>query len=499
MKKPCYFPSLEDFKKMAKSGSVVPVWRDVLADTETPVSAFLKIDDGHDAFLLESVEGGEKLGRFSFLGVRPRAVIKGKGRSVEIIEGGKATIKEGDPIDIVKSYMSAFKASDLPGAPKFCGGAIGYVSYDAIRYIERLPDLSIDDMGLPDIFLMVTDSLLVFDNVEHTIKVVANARVESGGSLDDVYRDAISKIDALVATLRASARREDGEPPAEARSFQVSSNFEKGRFLSAVKRIKEYIEAGDVIQTVLSQRFEAPLGSKPFDVYRALRVINPSPYMFFLRIGGVTLAGSSPEIMAGVNRERTVTVRPIAGTRRRGRDEKEDVALETELLADPKERAEHVMLVDLGRNDVGRVAKDGTVKVDELMVIERYSHVMHIVSNVSGRLKDGKDSFDAFRACFPAGTLTGAPKVRAMEIIEELEPVRRGVYGGSVGYFGFSGDMDMAITIRTVLMKDGRAYVQAGAGVVADSAPEKEFEETVNKAMGMLKAVERAAEGMDKV
>ncbi|MBI1912499.1 MAG: anthranilate synthase component I [Deltaproteobacteria bacterium] len=492
MKKPNYFPSLETFKEKAKTSNIVPVYRDILADTDTPVSAFLKIDTGKDAFLLESVEGGEKWGRYSFLGASPRMVFKSRGNTAEIVEGDSKKVVEGNPLDTLKNLMSHFKSADIEGAPRFSGGAIGYMGYDIIRHIEKLPDTSPRELGLEDIFFIFTDTLLVFDNVENKIKVLANAYISEGESLEDIYNNAISKIDRLIQSLRNNSIPPRKEPPYS--TPKISSNFRREDFLSAVEKTKQYILEGDIIQAVISQRFSTPLEVEPFDIYRALRVVNPSPYMFFLRLGGATLVGSSPEILVRVEGD-DVNVKPIAGTRKRGRDEEEDIALEKELLADPKEIAEHIMLVDLGRNDIGRVARPGTVEVDELMTIERYSHVMHIVSNVKGLLDKGLDSFDALKSCFPAGTLTGAPKVRAMQIIEELEPCKREVYGGSVGYIAFSGNMDMCIAIRTMVIKDNRIYMQAGAGIVADSVPEKEFEETENKAKGMLKAVAMAMEG----
>ena len=509
MKKPKYFPSLEEFREKAGGSNIVPVWRDILADTDTPVSAFLKIDRGGDAFLLESVEGGEKWGRYSLLGTEPRMVVRARGTTVEVIEGGeggegggKETI-EGDPLEVMKGIMSRYVMAEVEGAPRFAGGAIGYLAYDIVRHIERLPETAVRDLDTHDMYFIFTDTLLVFDNVEHKIKVISNACVTGEEDMDEVYRRSTEKIDSLVRTLRDTPPPPPPTPlPARAAGpekrrvgEEVTSNFERADFLEAVERIKKYIVDGDVIQTVISQRFSTPLDVEPFDVYRSLRVINPSPYMFFLRLEGLTLVGSSPEILVRVE-GRDVNVKPIAGTRRRGRDEEEDSALEKELLADPKELAEHIMLVDLGRNDIGRVCEAGTVEVDELMSIERYSHVMHIVSSVHGVLLDEKDSFDSLGACFPAGTLTGAPKIRAMEIIEELEPCRRGVYGGSVGYLSYSGNMDMCIAIRTMVIKDGRIYIQAGAGIVADSVPEKEFEETENKARGMLKAITMAREGL---
>ncbi len=502
MKKSKYFPSLEDFIEKSRKGNIIPVYTEILADTETPVSAFKKIDAGNEAFLFESVEGGDKWGRYSFLGTSPRAIIKSKGSHVEIVVGSEITTLEGDPIEIIRAAISSYKPVEVEGAPKFSGGAIGYIGYDAIRHIEKLPELTRDDLNVPDIFLVITDTMLVFDNMEHKITVVSNVFVEEDvdlkeASLVEAYNEGVAKIEAIVTRLK-QARPTEPKPSVKPGAGEVTSTFAEPDFLDAVKKTKEYIRSGDIIQAVISQRFSVPLTGEPdpFDIYRALRIINPSPYMFFLRLAGIVLAGSSPEILVG-NDGPDIRVRPIAGTRPRGKDDTEDKKLEAELLADPKERAEHIMLVDLGRNDVGRVAETGSIEVDELMVIERYSHVMHIVSNVKGRLKKGKDSFDALRACFPAGTLTGAPKVRAMEIIEEMEPVRRGVYGGSVGYISFSGNMDMCITIRTILVKDNIAYVQAGAGIVADSDPQKEFEETENKARGMLKAIEMAVDGLE--
>lgn len=438
--------------------------------------------------------GGEKWGRYSFLGTKPRMTVRSKGLFVEITEGEVRRTEKGNPIEILKGIMSGFVPADVEGAPRFFGGAIGYMSYDIIRHIERLPDIAKKDLDIYDMFFIFTDTFIVFDNVEHKIKVISNAYIEEGADTEEVYNGSIKKIDALIKSLKKNVPAvKKAKPPSGKEG--VASNFGRIDFLGAVSRIKEYITNGDIIQAVISQRFSTALDVSPFDIYRALRVINPSPYMFFLRLGNLTLAGSSPEILVRVD-GKDVNVKPIAGTRRRGRDEEEDRALEKELLSDPKERAEHIMLVDLGRNDLGRVCEAGTIEVDSLMAVERYSHVMHIVSNIKGRLNDGSDSFEALKACFPAGTLTGAPKIRAMEIIEGLEPCKRGVYGGSVGYFGYSGNMDMCITIRTLVIQDGRVYIQAGAGIVADSVPEKEFEETESKAKAMLKAMDMAREGL---
>ncbi len=489
-----FTPQLKEFLRLSVGYNLIPVCYEMIADTETPVSSFMKLDNDEEAFLLESVEAGERWGRYSFIGVEPRAIIRGKNGAVEIIEAGEVRVEYQDPFTVIRNYMKRFRPAVLPDMPRFFGGAIGYLSYDMVRYIEELPDLARKDLDIHDFSFMITDTLVVFDNVDHTVKIICNAFIEDGRDPEAVYREATEKIKELVRRLKEGSlkREKDGRKDV----VPVSSNFRKEDFLKAVERVKEYIRAGDVIQTVISQRFETEKRAPSFDIYRALRITNPSPYMFFLRTSGIELAGSSPEILVRVE-DGKVTVRPIAGTRRRGKDEEEDKRLEEELLSDPKERAEHVMLVDLGRNDVGRVSEAGTVRVNEFMVVERYSQVMHIVSNVEGTLKDGLDSIDALKACFPAGTLTGAPKIRAMEIIEEIEPHKRGVYGGAVGYIGFQGNMDMCITIRTVLVKDKAIYVQAGAGVVADSVPEKEYEETVNKAKAVLKAVELATEGLD--
>ncbi|HHL39160.1 MAG TPA: anthranilate synthase component I [Deltaproteobacteria bacterium] len=492
MKKPRYFPSLQDFRALAARADVVPVHTDILADTETPVTAFMKIDDGGGAFLLESVEGGEKWGRYSVLGASARAVVRGRDGVVEISASGSTTTERGDPLDILRRFLRRFRPAAVEGLPRFHGGAVGYVGYDVVRHIERLPELARRDLDIYDLSFMVTDTLLVFDNVEQRIKLICNA-FTADGDADEVYAAAVEKLEALRRRLREGRTR---EPAPAGPGGAVTSNFEKEDFIEAVEKTKRYIRSGDIIQAVISQRFETPLDVEPFDVYRALRVVNPSPYMFFMRQSGVTLVGSSPEILVRLDGD-DITVRPIAGTRPRGRDEARDRELERELVADPKERAEHIMLVDLGRNDVGRVAEPGSVRVDEFMTVERYSHVMHIVSNVRGKKRADLDGFDVLRSCFPAGTLSGAPKVRAMEIIEELEPTRRGVYGGSVGYIGFDGDLDVCIAIRTMVVSGGKLYVQAGAGIVADSDPAREFDETVNKAKGLFKALKLAREELN--
>jgi anthranilate synthase component 1 len=492
------YPSFEEFKQKAKKGNLIPVYREILADMETPVSAFLKIDDGRHSFLLESMEGGEKWARYSFLGSKPSVIIKTFGNRVEIVRNGRTgkTILDRDPLEIVKKVLAAYAPVPDPSLPRFFGGAVGFMGYDVVRYFEELPSREKEGLDLPDVFFMITDTLLIFDNLTHRIKVVSNAHV-NGSSPAAAYKDAAAKIETLVKKLRKNIRREPGRRRrGKAKQHQLSSNFTKARYEEAVLKAKEYIKAGDIFQVVPSQRFRTRITIEPYEIYRALRLINPSPYMYFLRCGDATVVGASPEVMVRLEGGR-IDLRPIAGTRRRGATEDEDKALADELLADPKERAEHIMLVDLGRNDVGRVSEPGSVNVSELMVVERYSHVMHIVSNVRGSLSKGKDAYDVIRACFPAGTVSGAPKIRAMQIIDELEPTKRGPYAGAVGYFGFSGNMDTCITIRTLVIKDKTAYIQAGGGVVADSDPASEYQETVNKAKAMMRAVEMAESGLD--
>ncbi len=494
MKNKRYYPSLDSFLQLADRGSLIPVYREILADVETPVSAFKKIDDGGDAFLFESVEGGEKWGRYSFIGISPRAVLKAFGNTVEIVDGGVGERMNGDFIGLLRRFMSRFRPVEVEGIPRFYGGAVGYAGYDMVRSIETLPSLAKDDITVPDAFFMIADTVLVFDNLTNKIKVISSVFLEEGCDPAEAYARSMERIDSVVEKLRKGTITTVVQEVKY--KNDIRSNFSREDFLKAVSRVKEYIMAGDVVQTVISQRFQTDLDVLPLDIYRALRIVNPSPYMFFLRLNGIELVGSSPEILVRVEGRR-VDVRPIAGTRPRGSDDEEDRQLEEGLLKDSKERAEHIMLVDLGRNDVGKVAETGSVNVNEFMVIERYSHVMHIASNVQGVRKEGKDSLDALSACFPAGTLTGAPKVRAMEIIEEMEPCRRGPYGGAVGYIGFSGNMDMCIAIRTIVIKDSKIHIQAGAGIVADSVPEKEYQETINKARGVLKAVEMVREGLE--
>lgn len=493
-------PTREEFRRLAGQGNLIPVYREILADMETPVSAFQRLAHRPNAFLLESVQGGERMARYSFLGADPYLVLHAKGRTVTITENGQTRevpLADGrDPLHVLEDLLRPIRYVELPGLPRFVGGAVGTIGYDWVRHLEPIGEDTEDDLDLDDCRLLLTDTLCIFDHVRHKIKVLANARV--GDDPDAAYDEAVGKVDALAETLcqprpAACAPREQKSVAPE----RFTSNMTQTDYKKMVGRGKEYIAAGDIIQTVLSQRFSRPLHADTFDVYRALRSLNPSPYMFYLSFdNGVTLVGASPEILV-TEEQGKVTVRPIAGTRRRGTTDAEDARLEQELLADEKERAEHIMLVDLGRNDIGRVCEYGTVDVNELMVVEKYSHVMHIVSNVTGRLSPDKSSFDVLRATFPAGTLSGAPKVRAMQIIEELEPTRRGAYGGAIGYFSFNGNLDTCITIRTLLVKDGIAHVQAGGGIVADSDPEAEYEETVNKSNAVRRAIEMAEEGLE--
>ena len=473
-----YEPTIERFRELAGGeANLIPVYREVVADLETPVSAYLKIARGAYSFLLESVEGGERLARYSFMGTEPYRVLR---------TGPGEPDGDGDPLLRVQAELERFTPAHVEGLPRFLGGAVGYLAYECAHYFEpRVPVPAVDPQGLPEAVFLFTDSLLVFDHLKHRIQIVAHAHVD--GDADRAYADAVARVDELADRL---AQRLDGarsgvgggEVPAPA------SNKTHEQYHDMVARAKEYIVAGDVIQVVPSQRLEIPLPGDPFDVYRSLRAINPSPYMYYLHLDDVDVVGASPEMLVRVEDGR-VDTHPIAGTRRRGADAAEDRALEAELVASEKERAEHIMLLDLGRNDIGRVAKPGTVQVTQALEVERYSHVMHLVSHVTGRMADGASVYDALRACFPAGTVSGAPKIRAMEIIAELEGERRGLYAGAVGYFSFSGNMDTAIGIRTMVVKDGTAYVQAGGGVVYDSDPELERLETLQKADALLRAI----------
>ncbi len=491
-----YSPDFTTFKNLAAQGNLIPVYREIMADLDTPVSAFRKIDDGRYSFLLESIEGGEKWARYTFLGAAPTVVIRSRGTLVEIIEAGNGIRQQevADPLGYIRDYLARFTPVELAGIPRFFGGAVGYLGYDMVRHFEQLPTARPAVIDAWDAYFLITDTILIFDNVRQKIKVVSNAHLTAGQTAEESYTEATAKIDSLIAKLKSP-------PPAvtpivSGKQVSFAANMTREAFEAAVEVTKEYIRAGDIFQLVLSQRFSGDLTVDPLDIYRVLRTLNPSPYMFFLRLDETLVLGASPEVMVRKEGNR-VELRPIAGTRPRGATAEEDDALEQEMLADPKERAEHVMLVDLGRNDLGRVCTTGSVHVSELMVVERYSHVMHIVSNVQGELNPGEDAFGLVRATFPAGTLSGAPKVRAMQIIDELEPVRREVYGGAVGYFSFSGNMDLAIAIRTLVVKDGKVHLQAGAGIVADSDPAAEYQESVNKAMAVMKAIEAVERGLD--
>ena len=497
-----YIPDTNHFTALAKTFRLVPVYRRLFADGLTPLSAFARIDTGECGCLFESVTGGEKVGRYSFLGAEAFMRLVAFGTSVRITRGGHTeTFECPDPLAELERRMKSFQPARLPELPPFTSGVVGYASYDSVRYTEHLPNAPTDDLQLPDLSFAFYDRLVVFDNVNKSLDVVVLAHIDdpSDTGITDAYLKACSRIDATLEQLsrpRAWPFAADIGPRPSLPSIEaeaVRSTFTRDQFLAAVDRAIEYIRAGDIFQVVLSRRLEIPFALPPLELYRTLRVVNPSPFMFYLRTPEATLVGSSPEIMVRVV-DGTITVRPLAGTRPRGATPQEDQLLAEGLLADPKERAEHVMLIDLGRNDVGRVSTIGTVVLSDVMTIERYSHVMHLTSQVTGRLAPDTTAFDALRACLPAGTVSGAPKVRAMQIIDELEPVRRGPYAGAVGYIDFGGSMDTCIALRTVVVAGGKAYVQSGAGIVADSVPTSEFEETLNKAKGMLVAIEMTAE-----
>ena len=485
-------PSFEQFRSDYEAGRTVRIHGRFLGDSLTPISAFLKLCEGPCNCLLESVTGGEHVGRFSFVGTSPVALFRSFGRRVEVERNGKTTVREVEsPFDALQELLDEYSPVADDELPRLAGGAVGYFGYDAVRFVERLPDVPEDDMGLPEFYFCVYDTMLVFDNVDKSLRIVTNVFQGSGGA-EEAYQAAIEKIENVAGILST-------EIPTPINpidhfgdaSIESTSNFEQQAFIEAVDKCKEYIRAGDIFQVVLSQRFRSRSTAEPFNIYRALRTINPSPYMFYLTFGNLKLIGASPEVMVRVE-DSVVTVRPIAGTRRRGRTEEEDLAMAEELANDPKEIAEHVMLLDLGRNDVGRISEFNSVQVTQRMELERYSHVMHLTSNVVGVLSEGRTAMDALKACFPAGTVSGAPKIRAMEIIDELEPTKRGPYAGAIGYFDFAGNLDTCIAIRTIVLDGEDAYVQAGAGIVADSIPELEFKETQNKARALMKALEVA-------
>lgn len=493
-----YAPKVQEVIRLARQYNLIPVVRHLLADTETPIRVFQQFYSEKRAFLLESVEGGVKWARYSFIGTDPFLTVRAKNGVTEVLNG-KETLRysEAKPIEVLKSLLRSYKSPSLPELPRFTGGAVGFFGYDLLQYYERLPKHRIDDLEMDDIQFMFCDQVIVFDHFKQQLKVIANVHIREGATDAEIiraYDETCAKIDAAIEKLLRplpSGRSSQNPVPEDVELGEIRSNVTKEQFISNVEQAKEYIRAGDIFQVVLSQRFEIETAVEPLQVYRILRTLNPSPYMYVLKMEEEVIVGTSPELLVRVEEERVET-RPIAGTRPRGRTPEEDSALERELLADEKERAEHLMLVDLGRNDLGRVSEFGSVKCDSFMEIERYSHVMHIVSNVSGRIRKDKDFFDAFLSCLPAGTVSGAPKLRAMEIIAELENEARGAYAGAIGYLGFSGNLDTCITIRTIIFKKGKAYVQAGAGIVWDSVPEKEYEETVNKAKGMLKAIRTA-------
>ena len=498
-----FSPNLEQFVELARQGNLIPVTCRILADFETPLSAYRKLRGQGESFLLESIEGGDTVGRYSFVGCNPRAIIRQTGNKVEVIEGGmvletyQVTPSHSGPTEVrdglmvVERVMQKFNPVTIPGLPGFTGGAVGFIGYEFIHDVEPIvPRPPKDDLGTPTMYFLIADEVLVFDRVAQTITVMVNASTE-GRRPEDAYEDACDELGRLLSLLEQPTEQEPVHVPTEVPPMPFESNVAKEKFLENVIASKRYITAGDIIQVVGSQRFSTPLKASPLDVYRAARTINPSPYMFLLELEGFSLVGASPEIHVQAEHGRAA-IRPIAGTRPRGKTPEADATLATDLLADPKERAEHVMLVDLARNDLGRVCEYGSVQVKDLMIIERYSHVMHIVSHVVGQLAKNRNAYDLMRATFPAGTLSGAPKIRAMQIISELEGTARGPYGGCVGYFSFNGNLDCCITIRTALLKDGKAYVQAGGGWVNDSIPESEFQETVNKSKAMLKAVAMA-------
>jgi anthranilate synthase component 1 len=492
-----YYPDFETFKKLTGAGNLIPVYKEILADMETPVSALMKLASSDYVFLLESVEGGEKWGRYTFLGAEPAMICKVRGDEILIQKDGLVQRQKhnGNPMEFLKKLLHRYRPVAVEGLPRFYGGAVGFLGYDMVRFFEKITISSHDDLQTDDAVFMITDTLVVFDNVKHTIKVVSCAYTEGDVEHEVVYNNTIQKIDGIIQILKEPNQKQEQQHPVD-KTFKHHSNMTPEVFGDMVKQAREYIMAGDIIQVVLSQRFRVESGLNPFYLYRALRFVNPSPYLFFLKSEDTFLIGSSPEVMVRLE-EGVAELRPIAGTKKRGKNEQEDRQLADELLEDPKERAEHIMLVDLGRNDLGRIAQIGSVQVTQLMVVERYSHVMHLVSNIQAQLSAGKDCFDVLKATFPAGTLSGAPKVRAMEIIDELEPTRRGPYGGAVGYFSYSGNMDLCITIRTMLVRNGNVFIQVGAGIVADSDPDREFQETLNKAEGMMQAIRLAASGFE--
>ncbi len=497
-----FLPSFNDFKKLAKSANVIPIYRDVIGDLETPVSTYLKLTTSAKtrkySCLLESVEGGEKIGRFSFIAIEPFLIFTTNKNEVTLIEIDEEKTKTQhfkslNPYNELRKIFKRFSSPASLDLPRFYGGTLGYISYEAIRYFENIPITKENDLQLPELFFIFPKTLIIFDHVNHKIKILTNAVIKSKHTnLEKIYKQSCKEINNIIDKINKTLPYKKLKFPQNIPTKSLlTSNFTKKEYISAVSKTKEYIMAGDIIQAVISQRFSTEINIPPFDIYRALRVVNPSPYMYYLNFDYLKIIGSSPELL--VRKEgNIIETRPIAGTRKRGKTPEEDEKLTNELLADEKEKAEHIMLVDLSRNDIGKVARFGSISVPELMIIEKYSHVQHIVSSVKGILNRGKDAFDSLISCFPAGTVTGAPKIRAMEIINELEPCQRGPYAGAVGYFGFNDNMDMAITIRTIIVKNKTAYLQAGAGIVADSIPEREYKETLNKLKVLFTALKIA-------
>jgi anthranilate synthase component I len=488
-------PTFAEFSRLAKQGNLIPVYDVFSADLLTPVSAYLRIAQGaRYSFLLESVEGGEKIARYTFAGAHPEEVFRYANGACVLESADRVIWEEKDPVSFLRERIQRFRPVRLPGLPPLIAGAIGYFSYDMVRLIERLPTKLLDEIGLFDAVLMFYHGLIAFDHVQHRLWIVRNVYTEGKDSLQQKYDAAVKEIEKTRKLLEQPVAAEERKQKAgtkEADPLEISSNFKKPAYFAAVRKAKEYIRAGDIFQVVISQRFSAKTEAEPFQIYRELRALNPSPYLFFLQLNDVAVVGSSPEMLVKVQ-GRDVSYRPIAGTRRRGKDEAEDARLETEMLSDEKERAEHIMLVDLGRNDLGRVCEYGSIRVEKLITVERYSHVMHLVSSLRGKLRPDVDCFDALMACFPAGTVSGAPKVRAMEIIEELEKTRRGIYAGGILYLDFAGNLDSCIALRTMVIKNGVAHIQAGGGIVADSTPLGEYEESVNKSKALLRALEAA-------
>lgn len=498
------FPEKNEFLKLSKKGNLIPIYKEILGDLDTPVSAYYKIAfDSKYSFLLESVEGEEKIARFSFLAKDPSLIFKSKNNECEIIEfksGKRVSTKNkisNTPLEHIRNIIKKYKFVNVDSLPRFCGGLVGYMSYDIVRFFEKLPNKTKDDLNIPDCLLVLAKELVIFDHLNHKIKIVNCVEIDQKASEKEKinkYNDAVKKIDSTIKQLNTplkACENKNGQKKSNSVKLALRSNFTESEFIKIVNEAKKQIRAGEIIQVVLSQRFEVDLKTDPFNIYRALRALNPSPYMYYLKFDDIKIIGSSPELLVRCE-NKIVETRPIAGTRPRGKNAQEDQTLANDLLSDPKEKAEHIMLVDLGRNDLGRVCKKGTVKVSEFMNVEKYSHVMHIVSTVTGTLNNNKDDFDVIKAAFPAGTVSGAPKIRAMEIIEDLEKQKRGPYAGCIGYFSFSGNLDTCITIRTIVSVNDKAYIQAGAGIVADSKPKKEYIETINKAKAQIKAIEIA-------